>query len=247
MNSIEELIKEFERIKSLGYVQTVVDNSINGGGLTLEKLLGKEIDNLYTPDYKGIELKTKSRFSHFPLKLFAYAFAGPKEHESLDIASLYGYKNSYSYFLKVLLKYNKLVYFNKHYFELTSDNEKFYINIYNHKKNLIEKRGYIYFDDLIKRAEFKLNEMALIRYSKKSFNNIMHYRYYKLTYYKLKKENLINLIKENKLSFLIHLYFYKVNGMYENRSKNIELQLHEEAIPALFESIKEIEWWILIK
>ena len=33
----------------------------------------------------------------------------------------------------------------------------------------------------------------------------------------------------------------KLSNMYENRSKNIELQLHEEAIPALFESIKEIE------
>ena len=65
MNCLEELIAEFERIKSFGYVPTVVDNSINGGGLTFEKLLGKEIDNLYTPDYRGIELKTKSRLVIF--------------------------------------------------------------------------------------------------------------------------------------------------------------------------------------
>lgn len=178
MNSIEELIAEFERIKSLGYVPTVVDNGINGGGLTLEKLLGKEIDNLYTPDYKGIELK--------------------------------------------------------------SDNEKFYINIYDKNKNLLEQRGYIYFDDLIKRCVFKLSDMCLIRYSKKVIKNVMHYRYYQMTYYKLQEDKLIKLIKENKLRLFIHLYFYKVNGIFENRSKNIELQLREEAIPDLFEKIKEI-------
>lgn len=176
--SIEELIAEFERIKSLGYVPTVVDNGINGGGLTLEKLLGKEIDNLYTPDYKGIELK--------------------------------------------------------------SDNEKFYINIYDKNKNLLEQRGYIYFDDLIKRCVFKLSDMCLIRYSKKVIKNVMHYRYYQMTYYKLQEDKLIKLIKENKLRLFIHLYFYKVNGIFENRSKNIELQLKEEAIPDLFEKIKEI-------
>ena len=241
MNCIEELIAEFERIKSFGYVPTVVDNSINGGGLTFEKLLGKEIDNLYTPDYRGIELKTKSRFSHFPLKLFAYAFDGPKEHESLDIASLYGYKSSYSYFLKIALKYNKLVYFNRHYFELKSDNEKFYINVYNKNKKLLEQRGFIYFDDLIKRCVFKLSDMCLIRYSKKTIKNVMHYRYYQMTYYKLQENKLIKLIKENKLTLFTHLYFYKVNGIFENRSKNIELQLKEEAIPELFEKIREIE------
>ena len=176
--SIEELIAEFERIKSLGYVPTVVDNGINGGGLTLEKLLGKEIDNLYAPDYKGIELK--------------------------------------------------------------SDNEKFYINIYDKNKKLLEQRGFIYFDDLIKRCVFKLSDMCLIRYSKKVIKNVMHYRYYQMTYYKLQEDKLIKLIKENKLRLFIHLYFYKVNGIFENRSKNIELQLKEEAIPDLFEKIKEI-------
>ena len=62
-----------------------------------------------------------------------------------------------------------------------------------------------------------------------------------MTYYKLQEDKLIKLIKENKLTLFIHLYFYKVNGVFENRSKNIELQLKEEAIPELFEYIREIE------
>ncbi len=240
MNNIEELINEFKRIKSLGYVPTVVNNGLNGGGLTFEKLLGKSIDNLYTPDYKGIELKTKSRFSNYPVKLFAYAFDGPKKHESLDIASLYGYKNSYSYFLKVGLKYNELVHFNNHYFELKSDKEKFYINVYDKNKKLVEQRGYIYFNGLIDRSVFKLSDLCLIRYSKKKIKNVFHYRYYQMTYYKLRKDKLIELIKENKLTLCIHLYFYKVNGMYNNRSKNVELQLKEWAIEELFEEIMVI-------
>ena len=132
MYEFEEVIKKFKKIQKRGYIKGMYQNKLNAGGLTLEYLFDKEIDNKYIPDFKGIELKTKARFSHYPYTLFTLPFDGPKKHEALDIATKYG-KSTFSntsYFIDVQLKLNELVLVNnKYYFELKYDKDKFYINI----------------------------------------------------------------------------------------------------------------------
>ena len=65
-----ELYDKLKNVSSLGYVPTVVAGP-PGVGLTLQHLLGIKTDSSPTPDYKGIELKSKrimkseSRFTLF--------------------------------------------------------------------------------------------------------------------------------------------------------------------------------------
>ena len=56
MDEFVEVIEKFKEIQKGGYIKEMYLNKLNAGGLTLEYLFAKEIDNKYTTDYKGIEL-----------------------------------------------------------------------------------------------------------------------------------------------------------------------------------------------
>ena len=70
MDEFAEVIEKFKEIQKGGYIKGMYLNKLNAGGLTLEYLFGKEVDNRYTPDYSGVELKAKARFSHYPYTLY---------------------------------------------------------------------------------------------------------------------------------------------------------------------------------
>lgn len=245
MYEFEEVIKKFKKIQKMGYVRGMYQNKLNAGGLTLEYLFGKEVDNKYTPDYKGIELKTKARFSHYPYTLFTLPFDGPRKHEALDIASKYGrssYGNS-SYFINTQLILNELVFVNgKFYFELRCDKEKFYINIYDNEMMFIESRGYIKYSSIIKRANIKLKKIAFIRFSQKKKNYGYDFRYYQLICAKLIDAKLIIKMLKNKQMILeLNLKYHKIAGKYKNSCKNLIFNLPQENLNLLFDIVAKFE------
>src|SRR5574344_764895 len=90
MNENEEkLINKYKEIKQKGWIKGV-NNNTNSVGLTFEKLLNKETDDLFFPDYKGIEIKCSQYNSHYPLSLFSIAFDGPNIFEMNEILNKYG-------------------------------------------------------------------------------------------------------------------------------------------------------------
>lgn len=245
MYEFEEVIKKFKKIQKMGYVRGMYQNKLNAGGLTLEYLFGKEVDNKYTPDYKGIELKTKARFSHYPYTLFTLPFDGPKKHEALDIATIYG-KSTFSntlYFIDVQLKLNELVLVsNKYYFELKYDKDKFYINIYDDKMMFIESRGHINFSTIIKRANIKIKKVAFIRFSQKKKDYGYDFRYYQLICAKLIDAKLIIKMLKNKQMILeLNLKYHKIAGKYKNSCKNLIFNLPQENLNLLFDIVAKFE------
>ena len=54
-DNLEQLKKELERIKNMGYVKSITSGAI-GISETFKDLLGKDLD---VGDYKGIEIRTK--------------------------------------------------------------------------------------------------------------------------------------------------------------------------------------------
>jgi hypothetical protein len=60
------LEKEFQRIKAMGFIPNVKQDSNDGGaGNTFEKWLGVRENNLKEPDFEGFEVKTISPTSDF--------------------------------------------------------------------------------------------------------------------------------------------------------------------------------------
>ena len=152
------LIKEFRDINKKGYIQGV-NNYTNAGGLTFEKLLNKQIDSMFFPDYKEIEIKSTTRFSRYDINLFSVSFDGPQLFESNYLLQKYGKIDSkYKEYKKLVVnfKLNKKILVNgKYYFELKLDydDEKLYINIYDIQNNLLEQAGFLYFTTLEKRIK----------------------------------------------------------------------------------------------
>lgn len=244
MDNFEDVIKKFREIYKMGYIKGKYPNKLNAGGLTLEYLFGKEVDNRYTPDYKGIELKSKSRFSHYPYTLFTLPFDGPKKHEALDIASKYSraFKTSSLYYIDVELILDELVLVNsKYYFELKCDKEKFYINIYDKDMLFIESRGHIKFSSIINRANIKLSKVAFIRFSQRKISSGYEFRYYRLACARLiNAELIIDLLKNKQMKMHLNLKYRNIGGKYKNSCKNMIFDLPQEHISLLFEVVARL-------
>ena len=90
MEEFYDLINEFKRISSKGFIEST-SSSIGSVGLTFERELGKNSDSLIFPDYYGIELKCTTYRSKFPLYLFSVAFDGPTYPEIFRIIEKFGW------------------------------------------------------------------------------------------------------------------------------------------------------------
>jgi hypothetical protein len=76
------LEEEFQRIKALGFIPNVKQDSNDGGaGNTFEECLGVQENNLKEPDFEGFEVKTKKDYlkSKSPISLFTLKPSSPKD------------------------------------------------------------------------------------------------------------------------------------------------------------------------
>lgn len=175
------------KINEQGYIKGINNNIFNSCGLTFENLINKNPDSLYFPDFNNIEIKCTQRFSRYPISLFSMSFDGPYLYESNYLLEKYGFQDKKYPEKKVLwgnLKYHQKTLIYNNYFELELDKEKIYINIYDLNNHLIDKQGFIYFNNIENRLKIKLANLAIIYASKKVINNDLYFRYYKIECYK---------------------------------------------------------------
>ena len=104
-NNTKDLIKKVKEIAQKRWILSY-GNGHGSVGMTLEHELGKKLDDLYTPDYLGIELKTTTRFSRFPISLFSVSFHNNNKNypEIKRLIDLYGYYDNDFNEKKVLFK-----------------------------------------------------------------------------------------------------------------------------------------------
>lgn len=245
IKQFDNLISEFKKINKRGYIKGINNNVLNSCGLTFEKLLNKEADSMFFPDYENIEIKCKQRFSRYDINLFSLSFDGPQLFESNYLLENYGFENK-KYGNKkelfVSFKYGKKVLVNeKYYFELNLDyiNKRLVINIYDLEKKLIEKRGFIDFDSLETRINVKLKNLALVYASKKKENENLFFRYYKIMCLVYKDFNtFINLLEENVIKVSLVLRFSKSgSSVGKNKNKNMVFKINPMNIEELYNKV----------
>ena len=137
-NEINKLIDNNKWIKAIGKGSASV-------GITLETLLGKEIENFEIPDYHGIEIKTKYSLSEEYLTLFN---ATPDSYlfEIKRITNEYGYPSKDLPNYKVLnigvLGNRKTKLPSNYYFKLSVDwtRKNVILNIYDKNLKLIDNK-----------------------------------------------------------------------------------------------------------
>src|SRR5574344_410144 len=145
------LINRFKEINSIGYVKGI-NNNTNSCGLTFEHIIKKKEDDMFFPDYNGIEIKCTTRFSRYDVNLFSLSFDGPHTFESNYLLNTYGIisdnQNDNKELIVNLYSNEKILVNEKYYFKLFIDynNKLLCINIYDINNNFIEQSGIIYFD-----------------------------------------------------------------------------------------------------
>lgn len=245
-SKFDVLINKFLDIKKRGYIRGVNNNKINSCGLTFEALLGKKADSKYLPDYEGIEIKCKQRYSRYEIGLFSLAFDGPSRYEAHDLLKKYGKRNSLFSRRKTLivtLRMRERIKCYKYYFELNIDKEKeqIYVNVYNKYGRFLEKRCFLNFQSIKNRIEIKLSNMALIRASKKEENGNLYFRYYKITCYSLKSlSGFISAIENGDVICTIMLrYGRSGKELGKNKNKNMMFSIAEDRLCKIYNKVYE--------
>lgn len=244
-NQFNQLLNKFKEFAGSNWIKGI-NNHNTSVGLTLENLLGKQPDSEFFPDYNGIEIKCSQRYSGFPLTLFTSSLDGPDFYEMNRLLQEYG-KNDEMYddkkILFVNLFPNKKYLFNNYYFSLdvSRDEKKIYVVIYDLNNNLIERKSYIEFDTIKNKLETKLSKLALIWASNKKIDNWTYFRYYKIDFYLLRNfDKFIDLIEKNiiKISLIGRI---SRSGIDEGKQKNkgLSFQIRKDDIEQLFEHLKE--------
>lgn len=243
--NFENLLQEFKNISNLKWVKGI-NCFTNSVGLTFESLLEKQADSMFFPDYQGIEIKCTSRFSRYPITLFSTAFDGPSLYEMNEVLNKYG-KNDIIYKDKKLLNAvlntkEKTLVNNKHLFklEVSKDDEKLYLAVYDLNNKLIEKQSYIYLETLKQHLETKLTKLAIVWASKKIVDDIPYFRYYKIAIYKLISfEKFIDLINDGTIIVnIVGRVSRSDTEAGRQRNKNLVFQLNKDDITKLFKPIK---------
>ena len=241
--NFDEIIKKYEEINKIGYVQGINNNLYNSAGLTLEHYFEKNADSMFFPDYKGIEIKCTQRFSRYNITLFSLSFDGPSLFESNYLLETYGMSDQvYTDYKKITinLKLNQKVFINnKYYFELRLDDDKLYINIYDIEMKLIETRAYIYFESIEKRMQIKLNKLALIYASKKKIDDNLYFRYYKIECFQYKGfQSFLQCLKQSIIKVALILRFSRnQNTIGKNKNKNFVFTISKYNLDSLFDRL----------
>ena len=244
-DQINELKEKFYKIKNEGWIKSC-RNDYGGIGCTFEKLIGINSNELEIPDFKQIEIKTKTKYSNSYTTLFNCTPTGPHYHEIERLKDKYGYPDSNLKQYNVLntsiySKYKNKVGLN-FFFELKVDKEKckIFLIIYNKYGDIIEDNVYWDFDILKEKLYRKLQYLAYIKALKKKINYEKYFKYYEMKIYKLKNfETFIKLLDEGIIRISIKIGVFrdeKKLGKIHDHGTSFGIQ--EENLDKLYDLIE---------
>ena len=243
-DEVQALLKGFHITALKGWIKSV-NKGLGSIGYTFENELGKSPDSLYLPDYYGTEIKCTGRFSRYSITLFTVAFDGPTFPEINRIVDNYGYPDKDYPDKKILFAniscISKTFILSGYYFllDVSEEEEKIYLCVFNEKRVLIERQSFVYFKSLYDHLMLKLNRLAVIYASKKEIDGEIFFRYYKINLYKVKGfEVFLNLLKRGiiEVSLISRISKSGVDvGRYRN--KNLVFKLKKRDVDKLFEEM----------
>ncbi len=162
----QKILKEFERIRGLGYIKS---NRLHNTGIgkTFEDYLGVNENNKQDPDFDGFEVKSHRELAKSKITLFTKSPSYPKSANS-DLRNKYGEIDEHYNLIKKIHtsifgnRFNS--YLNKFGFKLEVDylENKIYILVIDlNSNNLIEKEIYYSFED-IENSICKLKNLFIV-------------------------------------------------------------------------------------
>ncbi len=242
--NIEKLKILFKKIKNKEFNESLRTGT-TGIGYTFEKLLGKEEDSNYLPDFNGIEIKTKLGYSKSPLTLFTLVPEKDKVSSINYILTNFGYPDKDGELKcfrgNVYLKANNII-ANRYIFKtkILHNENKLQLLIYDKNFNLIDDSIYWNLKDIETRLFTKLQYLAIIKGYPYKRCNKTYYKYTNLDIYKLKGfDAFLRLLNEDAIFIMFNIGMHKSAERYGqicDRGTAFRLQLC--SIEKLFDKIE---------
>ena len=246
MENTEKTIREFEKIKKLGFVKSNrVKNKDGGIGNTFEDYLGVEENNLKDPDFEGFEIKTQRELTSSYITLFSKSPSFPKGANAIlkdkfgevrdsnfpDLKKLYAsifgnkWSNIYGkYFMKIHVDYDKQ-------------------RVYLHVKDgeIIYNEVYWKFEHL-KKGLNKLDKLFVVSAEQKTIESVYYYHYNKGTVYlDINFYEFLKILEEGYIQFDIRMGVYKSGKNYgKPHDHGSGFRIRKESLSGLFEKVIEL-------
>jgi len=211
----ENLLKEFQRIKALGFVQSLRSNN-TGIGFTFEYHLGITENNKKNPDFEGIEVKSQRARSNSYVTIFTKSPSFPAKVNA-TLTGKFGTPDKTFPALKVLHTSCFGNCFNSHIggysFGLKVDRSihRVLLQIKSIKNQSLESTEiYWTFEDLRQRISDKLRAMLFVRADSKKVGDFEYFHYTSAIFYlDLNFDKFLKGIEDGLIMFDIRIGAYK--------------------------------------
>lgn len=190
-NDFLDLKSKFAEISKKNWIEGLGTGTGNVG-ITFEKMLGKSQENFEIPDFGKIEIKTKLKNGKSDITLFHASPDGELFFETRRLVQLYGYPDPILHDVPIL---NGNIYATRKkslskdfQFKLRVNykSKKLILLVFNKDGVLIDDATWWSFELLEKKLYRKLYFLAYIQADKKFLNGKCHFKYEKISFYKIK-------------------------------------------------------------
>jgi len=214
-DNLQLFIKRFKLIKSKGFIKSHRTHD-TGIGKTLEDLMGVEENNLQSPDFGDIEIKSQRAFTGSKITLFTKSPSFPKGANRI-LRDTFGTPDNH---YPELLGLHTSMYSSKfnNYKSLwgfriipDDDNKKVYLNVKNLITDLIvDINVYWDYEELNDKIEHKLKKVCFITADREKRFDGEYFHFKKcILMIGFSLEKLIQLIREDLIQFDIRIGAYK--------------------------------------
>lgn len=244
-NNFKILLRKFKEIQKIGIIESLRDG-YESIGYTFEKMLGKDEDWSYMPDFLGIEIKTKMANTRNAISLFS--MSPKKDNCTYAIKWLvdnFGYiskKNNNIKLFKEDIDAKEWVKIYNNYrikLKLCKNENRIKLIICDAQNNLTDDSIYWNLSDLKERMEKKLKYLAFITANCYINNRKKYFLYNNIKFYKLKNFNyFIDSIETGKIKVRINVDIsHSTKYMGKLHDHGATFRIKKELIEEIFERI----------
>ena len=217
---IEDLITAIEHIVG-DYWHPTTRQGNTGIGKTFEDLLEKEEDNLDTPDFHDIEIKTHETASKSMITLFTKSPSYPRRANTI-LRENYGKLDEFgNKILHMTVTANRITSSNEYDFNFSIEvdrlNRILKLLVYNKDRELINSDVFWSFDAIDLQLKRKLNYIVIISAKSKVHDGHKYYKYTQADLISgLSLDGILNAIEDGHMKIDIRIGAYKTG---RNRGK----------------------------
>ncbi len=191
LDNIEKLKKLFHEVKDLGWIESKY-GGYGSIGTTFENLIGLSYNQFEVPDFDGIEIKTKRKYSDSYITLFNASLDGKYLFATKNVVDEYGWPNKTYRNINVLFgdvfgnECTLIGTRRKMKLDVNYNDACVYLNVYSVNNKILSYEEYCWsFALLREKLVRKLSLLAFVSVDRKFVNGKEFFKYEEIVFYKL--------------------------------------------------------------